>query len=283
MTAGRTALCDKTWKPSVKKTAGPNKPHLLPLQSARARVRRAASVLLGASIGISAAVSAFGGEVVVAVASNFVTTANVLVTDFQDNGDHDVVLVHGSTGKLYAQIVNGAPFDVFLAADTERPEMLQSAGLVQDRLAYAFGKLTFLVQNGMDGNIAALATSFPRIAVADPVTAPYGVAAKEVLVALRGENNWATEVVFGESVGQAFGFVATGNASAGFVALSQIETLDFDGVAHDVPADKYAPIRQEAVLLNRAASNPAAARFFAYLSSPQARAIIRAAGYGLAD
>jgi len=244
---------------------------------------RRITVLSGIFVTLLGSIPTMASEVVVAVAANFVTTARVLVEDFQADGKHRVILVHGSTGKIYAQIVSGAPFDVFLAADRLRPELLDHAGLAAKRTAYAFGKLTFLAGEGGQGNVATLETRYPRIAVADPETAPYGVAAKEVLVALRGEENWARNVVFGDSVGQAFNFVASGNVNAGFVAKSQIAAHPFDGSDYVVPEHLYSPIRQEAVLLDQAISNPAAINFYTYLSSPRARVIIRASGYGLPD
>lgn len=240
-------------------------------------------VVLGPILWLLLIAPAQAAEVVVAVAANFVTTAATLVENFERPGDDTVVLVQGSTGKLYAQIVNGAPYDLFLAADSARPELLENAGLTVGRFAYAFGRLVFVRRDLAEADIQALADETPRLAMADPVIAPYGAAAKQLLVALRGQDNWNDRVVYGESVGQAFGFVATGNATTGLVALSQVDALPFEAAVTEVPQDLYAPIRQEAVLLKRAADNPTAAAFFAYLASAEAAEILIAAGYGVAE
>jgi molybdate transport system substrate-binding protein len=215
----------------------------------------------------------------VAVAANFQSTLDRLAAAYEaETGDRPVA-VPGATGALYAQIVNGAPIDIFLAADAERPAALESSGLTSGRTLYALGRLALVDRGAATGDLMdRLAATDRIIAIAKPEVAPYGQAARAVLIAARGAAGWDVNVVMGESVGQTFAFVATGNAPLGFVALSQAGAVDFPATVTEIPADLYPEIRQEAVLLSRAA--PAAAAFFAWLTGPEARALIEADGYG---
>ncbi|MDJ0628280.1 MAG: molybdate ABC transporter substrate-binding protein [Rhodobacter sp.] len=249
-------------------------------------MRRLARVMVALSAALWLGFAAQAGQATVAVAANFLTTAERLAEAFTRETGHEVSLVHGSTGKLYAQIVSGAPFDLFLAADTARPERLEADGRVapEGRTSYAEGRLALVLRGaGRQTSIDAyLADPSRRLALADPAVAPYGLAAREVLLAVRG-GNWAENVVLGESVGQALAFLATGNAPAGLVALPQAGDLRGDFTVIPVPAGRHAPIRQDAVLLRRGADNPAARGFFAFLGSEPARAIIRDAGFGVSE
>lgn len=222
--------------------------------------------------------------VTVAVAANALVPTRDIVAAFEAETGHEVALVPGSTGKLFAQISSGAPFDVFLAADEARPARLVSKGLArpEDRKLFAIGRLALVHGAGTEqGEVTeVLARPGLRLAIADPAVAPYGMAARQVLTALRG-GDWDRGLVLGESVGQAFAFVVTGNAGAGLVGLSQARThggtlwlAEIDPALHD-------PITQDAVLLARAEDNPAARAFFDFLDSDFARTILAEAGYDL--
>jgi len=198
------------------------------------------------------------------------------------------VLAFGSTGKFYAQIKNGAPFQMLLAADDETPARLDKEGLAVpgSRFTYAIGKLVlWSAQAGLvDDQGAVLRTGgFERIAVADPRLAPYGAAAAETLNHLDLLQTLEPRFVRGENIGQTYQFVATGNAALGFVALSQVmvDGRITKGSAWLVPSELHTPIRQDAVILNTAKDNAAAAALASYLRSDKARAIIRAYGYAL--
>ena len=219
----------------------------------------------------------------VAVAANFLTTAEALAEAFKRDSGHDLVLVSGSTGKLYAQIINGAPFDVFMAADAARPEALEKDELTAGRKPYAFGKLALLVRGRREATLDAIAEGRLRIAIADPDLAPYGHAARQVLGAIRGTSDWDRRLVFGEDVGQVMSFIATRNADAAIVALAQLPLVNFRANELLIPSELYSPIRQEAVLMERSTSNAAARGFFAYLDTPTARRLIEASGYGITE
>ncbi len=219
--------------------------------------------------------------VTVAVASNFRETAQVLAAEFERRSGHRVRLAFGSTGRHYAQIVHGAPFAVFLAADDERPARLEREGraVAGSRFTYALGRLVLWSPRPgrVDGAGRVLEEGgFRRLALANPRLAPYGRAAREVL---RRRGLWRRlrpRLVMGENVAQALQFVHSGNAGLGFVALAQVR--DAGGSRWEVPAQEYTPIRQQAVLLEE---RPAARGFLEFLRSPAGRDIIRAHGYHL--
>lgn len=219
----------------------------------------------------------------VAVAANFLTTAETLAESFKRDSGHDLVLVSGSTGKLYAQIKNGAPFDVFLAADVGRPEALEKDQLTAGRKPYAFGRLVLLVRGRTEATLDVIAEGKLRIAIADPDLAPYGYAARQVLGAVRGASDWDRRLVFGQDVGQVMTFIATRNADAALVALAQLAQVDFRASELLIPSDLHTPIRQEAVLMERSTSNAAARAFYAYLDTPTARRLIEESGYGVTE
>jgi molybdate transport system substrate-binding protein len=226
------------------------------------------------------------GEVRVAVASNFAPTLHELTRDFERTTDDRVLISSGSTGKLYAQISNGAPFEIFLAADAARPRRLEQDGtaVAETRFTYALGRLALWSAHPdvVDGTDAALREGgFRHIALANPRVAPYGTAAMELLKGLHLWEATASRVVFGENVAQAFSFVSTGNAELGFVALAQVLGLDNEnrGSFWVVPQRLHPPIEQQAVLLPPGKDNPAALRFVSYLRSAAARSIIERSGY----
>lgn len=233
---------------------------------------------------------ATAGEALIAVASNFVPTIREIVRVYEADTGHELRVTNASTGKLFAQVMNGAPFDVYLAADEERPRRLAAAGLAVEstRRTYALGRLVLYSADAErlvdreDAGIAVLrAGAFRRLALAHPELAPYGVAARQVLAGAGLEEALEDKLVLGENIGQAYGLVATGNAELGFIALSQYEsqTKDRQGSAWVVPASLHSPIRQDGVLLSRAAENEAAIGFLEFMASAPARALIRRAGY----
>lgn len=219
-----------------------------------------------------------------AVATNFKTTLEKLQGDFQSRSGYSLSLVSGSTGKLYAQIVNGAPYDVFLAADQVRPERLVEDGDADraSQFTYAHGGLALwgpardevTPDTLWDKDVA-------RFALANPDLAPYGAASIQLLDRYERRDAFEPQLVYGESVGQAFAFISTGNAELGFVAASQVLALPEPerGGYWLVPRQLHDPIAQDAVLLKRGADNPVAAAFLTYLKSDDARKIIRESGY----
>lgn len=243
--------------------------------------------LLGALLATMAQV-ADAGEVNAAVAANFTEPVKQIVELFQKESGHTVKLSFGSSGKFTSQIKEGAPFDVFLAADEKNPKLLEKEGLVVEgsRFVYALGKL--VLWSAKPGYVDAKGYvlrkgDFNKIAYADPKLAPYGLAAKETLEDLGLWNVVQGKLVTGESITQTYQFAATGNAELAFIALSQI-TKDgkvTEGSSWVVPAHMYNPIKQAAVQLS-AAKDPAAAKaFMAFLKGEKAVAIIRSFGYEL--
>lgn len=228
------------------------------------------------------------GEVTVAVATNFALPMEALATRFEAETGHELTVVLGSTGKLYAQIRNGAPFDVLLAADQARPQRLERETLAEPgtRFTYALGRLVLWSADpaliGADCRDTLAAGRFRHLAIANPALAPYGAAARDVLEALGVWQEVRPRLVRGESIGQAFQLVATGNAELGFVALAQLARPEAasGGSRWDVPAELHAPIRQDAILLSRAVGNPAAEAFLTHLRSATAQALIERFGYG---
>lgn len=224
------------------------------------------------------------GTVSVAVASNFTEAANELSAAFSAATGDQAVLSFGATGQFYAQITQGAPFEVFLAADDERPQraVAEGFGVEGSVFTYAVGQLVLYSASPgvVTGPQTLTAGNFDRIAIANPQTAPYGAAAMEVMQGLGVLDALEGKIVQGQSIGQAFQFVATGNARLGFVALGQVALLD-GGSRWIVPQDLYTPIRQDAVLLTKGRDNPAAAAFLAFLKGDAAQRIIVRHGYGL--
>jgi molybdate transport system substrate-binding protein len=234
----------------------------------------------------SRASGAAGAEVHVAVAANFTAPMQAIVADFEQATGHKVQLAFGSTGKFYAQIKNGAPFDVLLAADAETPARLAKEGLAarNSRFTYAIGQLA--LWSAKPGYVDAKGEvlkqgAFDHLAIANPKLAPYGAAAVETLNGLGLLATLQPRFVEGENIAQTFQFVSTGNAELGFVALSQVYSDGKlkSGSAWIVPASLHSPIRQDAVVLARGKDNPAALALMNYLKKDKARAIIGAYGY----
>lgn len=220
----------------------------------------------------------------IAVATNFKTTLEKLELDFEARSGYALDIVSGSTGKLYAQIVQGAPYDLFLAADQARPKRLVEDGRAdrQSRFTYAIGGLALWSSTRGDINPDTLDDpTVARVALANPDLAPYGLAALQLLERLERSERWRPKFVFGESVGQAFAFVSTGNAEIGFVSAAQVLSLpeDSGGSYWLVPRQLHDPIAQDAVLLDHGKDNPVARAFLIYLKSPEARELIRLSGY----
>ena len=222
----------------------------------------------------------------VAVAANFTAPARALAEVFARTTGHEAKLSFGATGAFYTQIKNGAPFDVLLAADDERPARLEKEGdtVAGSRFTYATGQLVlWSAKPGLVDDEGAVLKhgQFGKIAIANPKNAPYGAAAVEAMEKLGLAATLQPKLVTGESIGQTFNFIATGNAELGFVALAQV--LDGgklkSGSMWVVPAQYHAPIIQDAVILNRAASNPAAKAWMELLKTPQSKALIRSYGY----
>lgn len=232
--------------------------------------------------------AAFADEVQAAVAANFTAPMKAIIAVFEKTTGHKVELTTGSTGKFYAQIKNGAPFDVFLAADDETPAKLEQEGLSVkgSRFTYATGKLVLWSANAslVDSKGEVLKKGdFRKLAIANPKVAPYGAAAVEAMAKLGVTDSVGPKLVLGESIGQTFNFISTGNAELGFVALSQV--LEGGklkgGSAWTVPASMHAPIVQDAVVLARGKDNKAAAELVALLKSPRIKDLIRSYGYDL--
>jgi molybdate transport system substrate-binding protein len=239
-------------------------------------------------LAMSCVCNATADEARVAVAANFAGPAKQLQELFSRSTPHKLSISVGSTGKFYAQIRNGAPFDVLLSADDETPLRLEQEKLAvaRTRFTYAVGKLVLwsALPDLIDakGDVLKKA-SFKRLAIANPKLAPYGTAAQQVMERL---NLWPAlqpRLVLGENIAQTLQFIATGNAELGFVALSQVRDAGKPAAGSQwvVPQALYDPIRQDAVLLARGSANPAARALLDFLRTPQARDTIRAAGYDL--
>lgn len=254
------------------------------LASFHTGARRAARNLLGLLMAVAGGVHA--AEVSVAVAANFTAPMARIAADFEKATGHKAVLSYGATGRFYAQISNGAPFDVLLAADAATPAKLVQEGkaVSGSNFTYAIGRLA--LWSAAPGFVDAQGDvlrrgQFTYVAIAAPLLAPYGAAALQTLEKLGLRAAIEPKFVTGESVGQAFTMVATGNAELGFVALSQVfENGKLKtGSAWVVPASLHSPITQDAALLNRGQSNPAAIALLAYLKTANAKAVITSFGY----
>ncbi|APW43576.1 molybdate ABC transporter substrate-binding protein [Rhodoferax saidenbachensis] len=239
-----------------------------------------------AALFLLATSASHAAEVTVAVAANFTAPMQKIAAAFTQDTGHTATLAFGSTGKFYAQIKSGAPFQMLLAADDETPAKLEKEGLTvaNTRFTYATGRLVLWSKQAglVDDKGDVLRTgSFTHIALADPKLAPYGAAAVETLDKLGLTQTLKPRMVQGESIGQAYQFVATGNAALGFVALSQVmvDGRIAEGSAWVVPANLHSTIKQDSVVLATGKDNPAATALTAYLKGDKARAIIRSYGY----
>ncbi|UVJ46066.1 molybdate ABC transporter substrate-binding protein [Pseudomonas sp. LS1212] len=230
--------------------------------------------------------SAWADEVQVAVAANFTAPIQAIAKDFERDTGHKLVSSFGATGQFYTQIKNGAPFEVFLAADDSTPAKLEAENetVAGSRFTYAIG--TLALWSAKDGYVDAKGqvlkdNQYRHLSIANPKAAPYGLAATQVLEKLKLTEATRAKLVEGQNITQAFQFVSTGNAELGFVALSQIYKDDkvTSGSAWIVPAELHDPIRQDAVVLNKGKDNQAAKALVDYLKGPKAAAIIKSYGY----
>ena len=224
-------------------------------------------------------------QVTIAVAANFTEASREIASRFEKATGHTTKISYGSSGKLYSQIEFGAPFEVFLAADTQRPSKAEEAGLAVpgSRFVYARGKLVLWSAKPDlfdSGETFLRRGAFEHVALANPKTAPYGLAAKQVMQHLGLLDQLTPKLVQGDSVAQTFQFAATGAVDASFVALAQTRSWKGDkGTLWKIPADYYASIEQAAVLLKKGETNPAAAAYLEFLRSGAAREVIERFGY----
>lgn len=245
--------------------------------------------LLGMGLLLAGATRVMAAKAQLSVASNFLSTTKLLIADFSAQSKHQILLSSGSTGKLYAQIVNGAPYDIFLSADSERPALLEQQGLTKPRtrFVYAIGRLVLWGPDIKGDKVRCLAElkagAFKRFAIANPKTAPYGLAAKQTLTRLGLWAKVSPHLVTGENISQTLQFVSTGNAQMGLVSSSQLQgRLGLGGGCQwPVPAQYHDGLTQEGVLLKRGGNNLAALSFLAYLKGSSASAIILSHGYDL--
>ncbi len=225
--------------------------------------------------------------VTVAVASNFGATARAIAARFERDTNYEIRITTASTGKLYAQIVNGAPFDLLLAADAERPHRLEAAGVgvVGTRFTYARGMLILWSRTAGDCRSALRSEHGGRVAIANPETAPYGAAARSFM---QQADLWGAvrdRLVIGENIAQVLQFAASGNAELGFIARSQLQapSLPPASCSWPVPDSMHDPIDQQAIMLRRGAASEGAQSFFEFLRSDAGRAIILRHGYSLPE
>lgn len=228
--------------------------------------------------------SASAETITIAVASNFTATMNELINRFEADSGHEVQVSYGSSGRFYAQISNGAPFDAFFSADQEKPALLETSELASGGFTYAIGALALWSKSPslqLDQGAFLRDESFNKLSMANPRLAPYGQATLEVLMALDLEESTREYWVQGENITQAFQFVDSENADLGFVALSQIlQNGELrEGSFWPVPSALHSPIRQDAVLLNRAERKQAVIDFLNYVQSANARTLIESYGY----
>ncbi|GHT83271.1 molybdate-binding periplasmic protein ModA [Betaproteobacteria bacterium] len=231
---------------------------------------------------------AHADEVQVAVAANFTAPIKDIAVEFEKDTGHKVTASFGATGAFYTQISNGAPFDVFLAADDKTPIKLEKENAIVpgSRFTYAIGTLVLWSSKEAyvdDQGEVLKKGAFEHVSIANPKTAPYGTAAIQTLTRLGLLDTLQPKFVQGENITQAYQFISTGNAELGFVALSQVykDGKITGGSAWIVPSELYESIRQDAVILTKGSANPAARALVDYLKGPKAAAIIKSYGYGL--
>ena len=230
---------------------------------------------------------AIADTALIAVATNFAPVAAALAPGFSAATGHQIEVTSGATGKLYALITQGAPFDVLLSADTATPTRLGAEGLADpaSQSTYAIGQLALWSADptliGPEGPAALQSETLRFVAIANPDLAPYGVAAREVMQHLGLWDALQPKIVMGQNIGQTFALVDSGAAELGFVALSALTGTDVGGSHWIVPTEMYAPLQQDAILLTHGADNPAALAFLDYLKTPQAKALIAASGYAV--
>ncbi len=248
------------------------------------KLKQALAAIIGIMVACTLQSRAMAAQVNVAVAANFTDAAKEIATAFKAKTGHDASLSFGSTGQLYTQITQEAPFQVFVSADEARPKKAieDGFGVADSLFTYAIGKLVLWSKNPdlIKGPETLQSGVFTKLAYCNPVGAPYGAAAVETLKALNLYDRLQSKLVQGENISQAFQFVDTGNAELGFVALSQV-AKNAVGSRWVVPQNLYTPIRQDAVLLKNAVNNEAAIAFMSFLKGPQAQLIIEKFGYAV--
>ena len=230
-----------------------------------------------------------GDDILAAVATNFYNPFREIAEQFEQQTGHKVQIISGSTGKLYAQIVNGAPFDLFLSADSWRPKLLEQEGkaILETRFTFALGKITLWSHNpnvvSQNGKLTLQKNNFTHIALANPATAPYGRAARQTLKRIGLWKKIQPMVVQGENIGQVFQFVSSQNAELGFVALSQVldPKNNIIGSRWDVPQNLYDLLEQDVIVLKNAENNFKAMALWKFLGDKLAKQIIKKYGYGL--
>lgn len=243
--------------------------------------------LLSLVLVVLAVTPVFAEQVLVAVAANFIGPFREVATEFEQATGHNVQIAAGSSGNFYAQIKNGAPFDVFFSADNERPKLLEDEGLgvKGSRFTYAIGRLVLWSPDPdlVKGEDTLRSQKFKHLAIANPKTAPYGVAAMQAMQKLGVWESVQSRIVLGENLGQTMGFIESGNAELGFLAMSQVMDPKTKGKGGrwDVPGNRHDPIQQDVVLLAKGKDNPAAKALMEFMGAPQAKAIIERYGYEL--
>lgn len=244
--------------------------------------------LLALFAGLVFSAASLAAEVQVGVAANFTAPIQAIAGEFEKDTGHTLVAAYGATGQLYAQIQNGAPFEVFFSADASTPAKLEKEGLgvAGSRFTYAIGSLVLWSPKAdyIDGSDAVLkANKFQHLAIASPVAAPYGLAATQVLGKLGLTEAVSGKLVEGQNITQTLQFVSSGNAELGFLALSQVykDGKISNGSAWIVPEALYEPIKQDALILKKGEHNPAAIALVEYLKGAKAAAIIKSYGYQL--
>ena len=230
---------------------------------------------------------AFAEQVLVAVAANFIPPFREIAIEFEATTGHNVRVAAGSSGNFYSQIKNGAPFDLFFSADIEHPRLLEDEGLgvKNSRFTYAIGRLVLWSPhvNLVKGAETLHSKQLKRLVIANPKTAPYGRAAMQAMQKLELWESLQPKIVMGENLGQAMGFIESGNADLGFVALSQVldPKIEGKGSRWDVPTHLHEPINQDVILLTKAKDNQAAKSLLEFTGGPQAKKIIERYGYEL--
>lgn len=249
---------------------------------------RALLTLIALAASLTAAPSAFAKDLLIAAAADLVYCLNDLNAAFKKEHPEAIINVsNGSSGNFFAQIQNGAPFDVFLSADLAYPRKLAASGQADAStiLRYAVGRIAVWTMNPKldikDGTSSLTQAGISRVAIANPAHAPYGMAAR---AAMQKDGVWekvSPKIVMGENISQTAQFVQTGNVDAGIVALSLLKSPKLAGVGKyvEIPLDRYPPLEQGAVITKHGEANPLAKQYMTFLSSPQARAIFDRYGF----
>lgn len=243
--------------------------------------------LIASLFALASSTAALADEVPVAVAANFTAPMQKIAAEFEKDTGHKVLASFGATGKFYAQIKNGAPFEILLAADDETPAKLikEDAAVAASNFTYAIGKLVlWSAKPGVVDEAGEVLKKggFEHLALANPKLAPYGAAGIETMKAMGAYDALQAKIVTAENIGQAYQFISSGNAELGFVALSQVlKDGKIEGSAWIVPAKYYAQIKQDAVVLTKGRGKPAAEALMKYLKGDKAKAVIKSYGYDL--